>query len=53
MADVEQMEKMISLITCDCQYVCELMFGVNVLNLNLVVQNDSVKRPIQSNSVGP
>ena len=55
MADVEQTQKMIPFITCEislCQYVCELVFGVNVFNLDLGVQIDSIKQPIKSNSVG-
>ena len=38
MADVEQTQKMIPLVTCEislCQYVCELVFGVNVFDLDL------------------
>ena len=49
------MEKMVPLITCEidlCQYVCELFFGVNVFDLNLRIQIDSVEQPIQRNSVG-
>ena len=41
MADVEQMKKIVPLIMCDialCQYVCELMFGVGVPDLNLGIQ---------------
>ena len=33
-ADIEQMEKIIPLIACEsvhCQYVCELVFGVNII----------------------
>ena len=55
MAYVEQTQKMILLITCEislCQYVCELVFGVDVFDLDLGVQIDSVKQPIKSNSVG-
>ena len=55
MADVEQTQKMIPFITCEislCQYVFELVFGVNVFDLDLGVQIDSIKQPIQSNSVG-
>ena len=55
MADVEQTQKMVPLITCEfslCQYVCELIFGANVFDLDLGVQIDSVKQPIKSNSVG-
>ena len=46
---------MIPFITCEvslCQYVCELVFGVNVFVLDLRVQIDCVKQPIKSNSVG-
>ena len=38
MADVEQMKKIVPLVTCEItfgQYVCELMFGADVPNLNL------------------
>ena len=38
MANVEQTEKMIPFITCKislCQYVCELVLGVNVFDLDL------------------
>ena len=55
MADVQQMEKIVQLITCEislCQHVCELVFGVDILDLNLWVEIDSVKQPIKSNSVG-
>ena len=57
MADVTQMEKIVPLITCEialCQYVCELCFGVDIFDLNLLIQIqiDPVKQPIQSNSVG-
>ena len=37
-ADIEQTEKMVPLITCEialCQYVCESVFGVNVFDLDL------------------
>ena len=52
MADVEQTQKMIPFITCEvslCQYVCELVLGVNVFDLDFGVQIDSIE---QSNSVG-
>ena len=55
MADVEQMKKIVPLITCEilfCQNVCKLVFGVDILDLNSWVQIDSVKQPIWSNSVG-
>ena len=54
MADVEHTQKMIPFITCEfslCQDVCELVFGVNVFDLDLWVQIDSIKQPIKSNSV--
>ena len=47
---------MIPFITCEislCQYVCGLVLGVNVFDLDFWVQNDSIKQPIKSNSVGP
>ena len=56
MADVEQTQKMIPFITCEislCQFVCELVLGVDVFDLDLGVQNDSIKQPIKRNSVGP
>ena len=56
MADVEQTQKTVSLITCDislCQHVCELVLGVNVFDLDLGVHIDSIKQVIKSNSVGP
>ena len=34
------------------QYVCESDLGVNVFDLDLGVQIDSIKQPIKSNSVG-
>ena len=34
------------------QYVCELVFGVNVFDLDLGVQIESIEQPIKSNSVG-
>ena len=46
MADVEQTQKMIPFITCEislCQYVCELVFGVNVFDLDLEFQIDSIE----------
>ena len=55
MVDVEQAQKMIPFITCEvslCQYVCELVFGVNVFDLDLGIQIDSVKQTIKNNSVG-
>ena len=55
MADVEKMNKIVPLVTCEItsgQNVCELMFVVNVPNLNLGVQINSVKQRIQRNSLG-
>ena len=55
MADVEQTQKMMPFITFEiplCQDVCELVFGVDVFDLDLGVQVDSIKQPIKSNSVG-
>ena len=52
MANVEQTQKMIPLITCEIslgQYVCELFFGVNVFDLDVGVQIDSIEQPIKSN----
>ena len=52
MADVEQTQKMIPFITCEishCRYVCELVFGVNVFDLDFGVQIDSIKKQIKSN----
>ena len=56
MADIEQMKKIVPLITCEISFgqnVCELMFGVDVFDLDFGVQINPVKQPIQSNSVGP
>ena len=55
MADIEQAQQMIPLITCEislCQYVCELVFGVDVFDLDFGVQINSIEQPIKSNSVG-
>ena len=55
MASIEQMKKIVPLITCEIpfsQHVCEMVLGVNVTDLNLGVQINPVKQPIQSNSVG-
>ena len=55
-ADIEQMKKIVLLITCEIpfnQHVCELVFGVNVSDLNYGVQINPVKQSIQTNSVGP
>ena len=55
MANVEQTQKMIPFITCEFslgQHVCELVFGINVLDSDIGVQIDSIEQPIKSNSVG-
>ena len=56
MDDAEQTQKMIPFIKCEIslgQYVCELVFGVNVFDLDfgskLILSNQRIK----SNSVGP
>ena len=49
MADVQQKEKIVPLITCQIalsQYVCELVFGVDILDLNLGVQINSAQQPV-------
>ena len=46
MADIEQTQQMIPLVTCEIsfgQYVCESVFGVNVLDLVFGVQADSIE----------
>ena len=50
MADVKQTQKMIPFITCEihpCQYVCELVFGVDVFDLDfgskLILSNNQSK----------
>ena len=46
MANVEQTQKMIPFITCEIslgQYVCKLVFGVNVFDLDFRVQIDSME----------
>ena len=55
MTNFKQTQKMIPFITCEislCQYVCELVFGVNVFDLDFGVQIDWIEQPIKSNSVG-
>ena len=42
MADIEQMKKIVPLITCEISFgqnVCKLMFGVNVTDLDLAGPN--------------
>ena len=53
--DVEQTEKVIPFITNDIafrQHVCELVFGINVFDLDFGLQVDSVKQPIERKFVG-
>ena len=55
MADVEQMKKIVPFVTCEIalrQFAGELMFGVDVPDLNLGIQMNPIKQPIRSNSVG-
>ena len=42
MADIKQMKKIVPLITCEIpfsQHICELVFGVNVTDLNYLGPN--------------
>ena len=46
MADVKQINEIVPLITSEipfCQYVCKLVFGVNVFDLDFWVQVDSIE----------
>ena len=46
MADIEQAQQMIPLITCEIPFgqdVCELVFGVDVFDLDFAVQIDSIE----------
>ena len=54
--DIEQTQKVIPLISRETSFgqnVSELVFGVNIFDLDLGFQVDSVKQPIKSNSVSP
>ena len=56
MANIEQAQQMIPLITCEIsfgQHVSELVFGVDVFDLDFGVQINAIKQPIKSNSVSP
>ena len=47
MAAVKQMKKIAPLITCEIafgQHVCELVFGVDVPNLNLGIWDNPIKK---------
>ena len=55
MADIEQAQQMIPLITCEISFgldVSKLVFGVDALDLDFWVQVDSIEQPIKRNSVG-
>ena len=55
MDNVERTQKMIPFVTCEIslgQYVCDLVVGVNVFDLDLWVQVDLIQKLIKSNSVG-
>ena len=54
MADIKQGQQMIPFITCEIpldQCVCELVFGVDVFDLDFGVQINLIEQPIKSNSV--
>ena len=56
MANIEQSQQMIPLITCEIAFgqdVCKLVLGVNIFDLNLGIKINSIKQPVKSNSVGP
>ena len=49
MADVEQMKKMVPIVTCEIafgQHVCALMSGIDLSNLNFRIKINPVKQPI-------
>ena len=53
--DIEQTQKVIPLIARETSFgqnVRELVFGVNIFDLDLGFQVDPVKQPVKSNSVG-
>ena len=52
---LNQHKKMIPFITCEIalgQYVCDLVLGVNMFDLDLWLQVNYVEQPIKRNSVG-
>ena len=56
MANVEQTQKMNPFVTCEIScgwHVGKLVFGVDVLDLDFWVQINSIKQPINCNSVSP
>ena len=55
MANIKQAQQMIPLIACETSFgwnVCELVSGVDVFDLDLGIQIDSIEQPIKSNSAG-
>ena len=55
MANIEQSQQMIPFITCEtalCQDVCKLVLGVNIFDLNLGVQINSIKTTSQEQLCG-
>ena len=55
MADIKQGQRVIPFITCEiplCQDVCELVFRVDVFDLDFGARINSIEQPIKSNSVG-
>ena len=56
MADIEQTQQMIPLVTCEIPLLRmsgKLVFGVDVLDLDFWVQVNSIEQSIKRNSVGP
>ena len=56
MANVKQAQQMIPLITRETSFgqnVSKLVFGVDVFDLDLGIQINSIKQPIKCNSVSP
>ena len=56
MADIEQAQQVIPLITREISFgwdIGNLVFGVDVLDLDFWVQIDSIEQPIKCNSVSP
>ena len=52
MANIKQGQQMIPFITCEiplCQDVCKLILSVDVFDLDLWVQINSIEQPIKSN----
>ena len=56
MANAKQAQQMIPLITRETSFgqnVSKLVFGVDVFDLDLGIQINSIKQPIMCNSVSP